>query len=144
MKVAPRSTYDAKFSLPWSVAALLTDRSVDIDTYTPASIGRPSVVALAGRVETRLTAAEGDAADAPGHVEVRLDDGRTLVGRVPGSRGTAAVPMSEQDVTAKFEANCGHVPSATLLAEVILALESASTLGPVFDLARRTVEECTA
>lgn len=141
MKVAPRSTYAAKFSLPWSVAALLSDGTVDVSTYTPASVGRPGVAELAGRVQSRLTSAEGAAANAPGHVEIRLDDGRNLVGEVATSRGTAASPMSEEDIIAKFIANCGGVPGVARLAELVLSLDSSHSLDPVLDLAHLVVEE---
>ena len=41
VKVAPRTSYDAKFSLPWSVAALLLDGDIAVATYDPGSVARP-------------------------------------------------------------------------------------------------------
>ena len=41
-KVVPRTAYDAKFSLPWSLAALLIDGQVTLDTYAPDSLARPA------------------------------------------------------------------------------------------------------
>lgn len=140
-KLRPRTAYDAKFSLPWSVAALLTDRTVDLATYSTESITRPEVADLASRVETRLTAGEGPAADAPGQVTVFLTDGRELAGRVPGSRGTTGVPLPERDVVAKFTANCGGSSAAAELASVVLDLAAVPSLRPVMDLSRQIAGE---
>ena len=48
VKVAPRTSYDAKFSLPWSVAALLLDGDIAVATYDPG-VGRPPRGRRAGR-----------------------------------------------------------------------------------------------
>lgn len=141
VKLRPRTAYDAKFSLPWSVAALLTDRSVDLASYSPESIARPDVADLAGRVETRLTDGAGPAADAAGQVTVQLTDGRTLTGQVPRSRGTSQAPLPERDIVAKFAANCGGSAAAGELADTVLALASAPDLRGVFELSRRIVQE---
>lgn len=140
-KITPRSLYDAKFSLPWTVAALLLDGRVDLDTFTPASIARPAVTQLAERVHSVPTDQGGAAADAAGCVEVHLDDGQVLIGRVERSRGTPDAPMSEADVWEKFLANAGHVPAATELAEVVVNLASASSMTDLVRLCERVVQE---
>ena len=63
-KLRPQTAYDAKFSLPWSVAALISDRNVGLATYSPASIARPEIAALAARVQVRRTESAGSAAKA--------------------------------------------------------------------------------
>ncbi|MFN8169152.1 MAG: MmgE/PrpD family protein [Candidatus Nanopelagicales bacterium] len=121
VKVEPRTAYDAKFSLPWSVAALVVDGHVGIDTYSPESIARPEVAALSHRVRTHVTAADGVAADAPGHVRVRLHDGTVLEGRVPRSAGGPDLPLSDADLVAKFLSTSG---GRQALADAVLALGS--------------------
>lgn len=140
-KLAPRTAYDAKFSLPWSVAALLADGTVDLTTYSPDSIARPAVADLARRVEVRLTDGHGPAADAAGRVELHLSSGRTLTGWVPGSLGTTGTPLPAGDIVAKFMANCGGTAAAGELAELVLALAGAPSLREVFELSRRVVQE---
>jgi 2-methylcitrate dehydratase PrpD len=131
----PRSPYDAKFDLPWSVAALVHDGVVTVDTYTRASIARPEVAATAARVRVVLTAPEGAAADAPGAASVRLRDGSELTGRVPFSRGTAAAPLSDADVHRKFAANCGDHPRTAELADRVLGLGDEPDLTGLLDAA---------
>ena len=132
---APRSSYAAKFDLPWSVAALLTDGGVTIETYTVDSIARPDVAALAARVRVVPQPTGGPAADAPGRAVLRLEDGSTVVGTVAGSRGTGANPLSDNDVLAKFVGNCGGHARATELAERIRGLAAEDSLTTVLDLA---------
>jgi 2-methylcitrate dehydratase PrpD len=131
----PRTPYDAKFDLPWSVAALLHDGAVTVDTYTAASIARPEVAATASLVRVVPTAPEGAAADAPGSARVRLRDGRVLSGQVPCSRGTAAAPLSDDDLYRKFAANCGDHPRTAELAERVVGLPGEPHLTGLLDAA---------
>lgn len=132
---APRSTYDGKFDLPWSVAALLHDGVVDVATYTDESIARADVLATARRVRAVELVTDGPAAAAPGRAVVTLTDGRVLTGTVDGSRGSAALPLSDDDLTDKFLANCGHQPRAKELSARLLDLAGESDLTAVLDLA---------
>lgn len=108
VKVAPRTSYDAKFSLPWSVAALLLDGDIAVATYDPGSVARPEVAALAGRVRTVVTGGDGVAADAPGHVRVTLRDGSTREGAVNRSTGGPQSPLPDADLHGKFLGNAGE------------------------------------
>lgn len=140
-KVTPRTVYDAKFSLPWTVAALMVDGRVDLDTFASESISRPQVTALAARVHTVSSDDDGPAADASGCVEVHLNDGRVLVGRVERSRGTPDAPLSEDDLRAKFLTNAGGATVGPQLADAVLDLASAPSLTELLRLCRRVVEE---
>jgi 2-methylcitrate dehydratase PrpD len=122
VKVAPRTPYDAKFSLPWSVAALLVDGEVTVATYDPASIARPEIAALAARVRSVPADSAVVAADAPGHVRLRLADGRTVDGAVERSIGGPAAPLSDDAVLAKFLANAGPTEQARGLAAALAGL----------------------
>lgn len=119
-KAEPRTAYEAKFSLPWSVAALLTDGTVGIDTYAPAAIARPDVARLAARVTTRPAPGPAPAAASPGRVEVRLTDGRTLIGQVPVSTGGPGRPLTEDRLLAKFTDCCRGAEGAAALAHRLL------------------------
>ncbi|WP_235738795.1 MmgE/PrpD family protein [Nocardioides alcanivorans] len=91
----PASDYAAKFSLPWSVAALLVDGSVGLDTFEEVSIRRPEVADLAGRVVVEITVPDGVAADAPGDVRIELADGTTVTGHVDRSAGGPDNPLTD-------------------------------------------------
>jgi 2-methylcitrate dehydratase PrpD len=137
-KVHPLSSYDAKFSLPWSCAALVVDGSVGVATYEPASISRAEVAALAARVRTDVVDPGGVAADAPGRVVVRLTDGRVLEGAVARSAGGPAAPLSDAELDAKFISNAGGDPGAAReLAAAVRSLAELPSLAPILDLAAR-------
>ncbi|MEV0973532.1 MmgE/PrpD family protein [Microtetraspora glauca] len=137
-KVAPRTPYDAKFSLPWSVAALLLDGEVTLGTYAPGSLERPEAAALATRVRTVVTPGEGVAADAHGRVLLRFADGREIEGRVPRSVGGPDRPLGDDALHAKFTANAGG-PSdeAGELARRVRGLAAEPDLSTIVALADR-------
>ncbi|MFB4309462.1 MmgE/PrpD family protein [Actinomadura sp. GTD37] len=107
----PASPYAAKFSLPWTVAALITDGALTLETFDPASIARPEVTRLAARVRWDVAGGPGVAADAPGHVTITLGDGREVTGSVPRSEGGGDFPLGRAALLAKFTGNAG-VPAA--------------------------------
>ncbi len=143
VKARPRSVYDAKFSLPWSVAALIFDRDVTVSTYDLDSIARPEVAELAARVKSRVEAlADVVAADAPGRVEVRLRDGRVLVGEVATSAGGPANPLSDELLDAKFLGNCGgDTGIAQALADIVRDLGDQKDLTALHDTAAAVIDQ---
>ncbi|CND51320.1 MmgE/PrpD family protein [Mycobacterium tuberculosis] len=107
----PASPYAAKFSLPWTIAALITDGGLTLETFAARSIARPEVTRLAARVRWETAGGPGVAADAPGHVTITLTDGREVTGSVPRSEGGGDLPLSRASLLAKFTGNAG-VPAA--------------------------------
>lgn len=128
-KTDPRTAYDAKFSLPWSLAALLTDGEVTVDTYAPESLARPAVRALAARVRVTEVPDPRVAAEAPSRVVVSLADGRTRTGHVDRSAGAA--------LAAKLAGNVGGPAAAAELAAAVDALDLPSLTAVADHLARR-------
>ena len=112
----PASPYAAKFSLPWSAAALLVDGDMTLATFDPASITRPDVTALAARVTVELAPTGGVAADAPGAVRIVLRDGRVVDGAVTRSAGGPDNPLTDEDLQAKLTGNVGAGSEALIAA----------------------------
>ncbi|HEV8472666.1 MAG TPA: MmgE/PrpD family protein [Methylomirabilota bacterium] len=138
-KRRPRSTYDAQFSLPYSVAAAFVDGRVDLDTYAPERLGDPRVLALAARVRHVVDPHSSFPAAFPGWVRVRLADGRELEARAPDGRGGAARPLAESDIVAKFRDNAGRaLPPArvTALEEAALRLDALKSVRELMRLCR--------
>ena len=107
-KVAPRTPYEAKFSVQWSVSAALADGQLGVETYAPESLARPEVAALARRVEVRVVDRPGlPAASAPGAAVIRLTDGTELRAEVPCSVGSPDRPLDDDGVLAKAAVNTG-------------------------------------
>lgn len=130
----PASSYAAKFSLPWSVAAILVDGAVGVDTYDPANLARQDLRDLARRVTWATTVAPtGVAANASGAVTLTLDDGRVVTGHVDRSPGSEDAPLSAAALRAKFSGNVG--PGAERLAAAVAALPLAPDLRGLLDAA---------
>ena len=132
-KVSPRTSYEAKFSLPWTLAALLLDGSITVDTYSQDSIGRLDVAELAGRVRCVAKPDGASAADALGHVLVRLRDGREINCRTepPGP-----AHIAETAARAKLIGNLGGDRQwAEQLAVAVLGLGQRTELSEVLRIA---------
>ncbi|AJW38105.1 Immune-responsive protein 1 [Rhodococcus sp. B7740] len=132
---SPRSTYDGKFDLPWSVAALLHDGAITVSTYTDDSIARGDVLITARKVRVTNLASEVPAAAASGRAVLTLTDGRVLDASVGGSQGSAGFPLSDDRLLEKFLANCGNDSRATELSDRIVGLVDETDLTAILDLA---------
>lgn len=137
----PKSPYDAKFSLPWSLAARLIDGQVSLDTYSEAAIGRPEVADLAAKVRVLPGPDDVRAADASGAVRIRFADGSEWDGWVAGSRGTPQNPLTDDDLQQKFLLNCGGHPDSSELLEGIMNIETLPSLESIHDLAATIVQQ---
>ena len=132
-KLSPASPYEAKFSLQWCVAALLVDGDITIASFDDDRVNRPGLVDLAARVRYRPFDPDTAPADAPGRVRVHLSGGETIEASVPRSRGGPDLPMTDDDVIAKFVANCG-TPEAARVADAVLRLDEAPDVTGILDL----------
>lgn len=104
-KVRPRSEYEAKFSLPYSVAALLLRERVDVGTYAEPAIGDADVLELAGRVTYEIKEYDTFPASFPGGVRITTRDGAVHEAELPHQRGGPDYPMSDVDVREKYRIN---------------------------------------
>jgi 2-methylcitrate dehydratase PrpD len=147
-KVAPRTTYEAKFSLQYSAAAMLLHGRCGIATYAPDAIRDPEVLDLARRVRYEVKDYATYPGAFPGGVRITTRDGRTLEADLPHQRGGPENPMSADEVRAKFRENAAlglDDAGAEALEEAILTLEHRDDLRSVLaPLAAATVAEGAA
>jgi 2-methylcitrate dehydratase PrpD len=104
-KHRPRSEYEAKFSLPYSIASLLVRGKVDVSTYTDEAIVDPDVLELAAKVRYEVKDYATFPQALPGGVRIHLRDGRTVEAELPYQRGGPENPMSAAEVREKFRLN---------------------------------------
>ena len=126
LKMTPRSEYEGKFSLQYSVASMLVRGHVAVDDFTDAAITDPAVLAVAAKVryETRDYPTYPQAF--PGGVNVRLTDGSSFEGDYPYQKGGPENPLSAGEVQAKFRENASLALSdaaVEALEVAILALD---------------------
>lgn len=133
-KARPRTTYEAQFSLPFSVAAAFVDGRVDIDTYSRSRLDDPRVLALAARVGYMIDRDSRFPAVFPGRVRLRLKDARVLEARVEGGQA----PRREA-IVEKFRANAGRALPPDRVSELergVLELDRAASVAPLLGLCR--------
>jgi len=138
-KLAPRTSYDARFSLPFSVAAALVDGAVDLDTYAPPRLADPRLLALAGRVVHLVDEASSFPDGFPGWVRIRLRGGAVLERKELDGRGGRRRPLPAGAIVEKFRANAGRALPAARVEEIeraALALDGLADVGALMRLCR--------
>lgn len=126
-KLAPRTPYDAQFSLPYSVAAALLDGRVGLATYAPSRLADPTLLALAARVTHTVDPHSRFPETFPGRVRVRLSGGRVLETEAAEPRGGPERPLPPEAIVEKFRANAAEVldgPRLAALERAALDLDS--------------------
>ena len=119
----PKTGLEAKFSMEYVMAVLVTDGKAGLAEFTDEAVNRSAVQALLRRVEFY----NNPAADAAGTdkmrsiIEIRLKDGRTINGAVVDyARGSPQIPMSFDDEKDKFRDCAGYAGLAKAAAEQII------------------------
>lgn len=135
-KRAPQNSYEAQFSVPYTVAASIVRRQFGLAELEGAVLNDPTVRALAQKVGY-----EADP-DSPfpdyysGEVVVETTDGRTLRHREAKNRGAGDRPLSTEDIVEKFMQNATLAVSrerAERVRDLVLALDGLDDLGDLED-----------
>jgi 2-methylcitrate dehydratase PrpD len=127
-KRRPANDYDAKFSLPYVVAASLRAGKFGLAELEERALADPATLELAAKVGYRADPDSGFPQHYSGEVIVQLADGRELRHRESVNRGAADRPLSNAEVEAKFLDNS----SSEEIRRTVLALD---------DLSARELEE---
>ncbi len=102
-KQRPRSGYDAKWSLPYCLAALLVDGDVRIETFVGAP--RADLLARASTIAWAPWTGSGFPARFPARLTAHLVNGSSLSHTIDDVRGGPARPFDHAMVLAKFRDN---------------------------------------
>jgi 2-methylcitrate dehydratase PrpD len=116
-KLAPRSGYDAKFSLPYAMAVMLLDGEAGVPAFSGAA-GRRDALELAQRISWKPWKDSGFPRRFAARVRARTADGRVFEEAVEQVRGSPERPFSREEIDRKFDANAalryGAGPAAAL------------------------------
>ena len=104
-KKRPQNSYDAQFSMHYTIAAALTHGRFTLDEIDANAISDPEVLALADRVDFAIDPDSAFPRYYSGEIRVRTRDGRELRHREAVNRGSDANPLSADDISAKFRDN---------------------------------------
>jgi 2-methylcitrate dehydratase PrpD len=100
----PTTPYEAKFSLPYTVALAALKRPVDLAAFAPERLHDPELRAMMARVAVALDEKAEAAFPSLRAAEVAITtrDGAVHRFRQPTRRGDPDFPMSDDDLSAKF------------------------------------------
>jgi 2-methylcitrate dehydratase PrpD len=135
-KRRPANSYDAQFSIPYTVAAALRRGQFTLDELGDDALGDADTLALADRVQYEIDPATTFPRHYTGEVIVTLRGGRTLRHREAINRGNGERPLSEADIIAKFRSNAARAVSQAKAQEIeasLLALDQADDVGTLAD-----------
>lgn len=142
VKQRPRSPYEAKFSVQWSVAAMLVDGEVGVDTYRADRLDRSDVRRLSERVRFEAVHDPRPAAEQPGDLAVTLEDGTVVRLRTDNSSFGGSTTDLDEVVLAKFRLNVGASEDAAgRLVDAVMMLDDAPDLDAVASALRGVVDD---
>lgn len=124
-KTAPRTAYDAKFSLPFCVGAALVDGRVDLSTFDTSRLDDPGVLRLAAAT-THVVQERSPQTPFFTELRVELADGSTRSLDIERPLGTPGRAMSRDAIVEKFRSNAAPaIPDPDRFAASVLALDHA-------------------
>jgi 2-methylcitrate dehydratase PrpD len=144
----PETPYQAKYSMPYCIAAAVVDHQVTLDTFTAHKLEDRGIVAARKKVHLSFP----DVPIWPGLADVGPDtefvgnpvticttDGRSYNARVDVPRGDPALPLTDDELLAKYR-DCGRsrLRSDDLERSVgwVLGLEKVADIGTLMAILR--------
>ena len=121
-KRRPVSDYDAKFSLPYIIAASLVRGRFGLAELEESSLKDLRILDLASKVDYAIDPDSTFPRHYGGEVVVRTRDGRELRQREAVNRGSADRPLSNDDIVTKFMQNGSYGLSAQRAADISQAV----------------------
>jgi 2-methylcitrate dehydratase PrpD len=136
----PLTELQAKFSMPYLIARALVDGRVGLDAFTDDAIQDRTVLAVAQKVTMRLGPdLKSTKSGRQARVTIRMRDGQTIVKQVDAAKGGDVMPMTAEELRAKFGECAARVmapASVELLADAIATLDTAPDLRTLTSLLR--------
>jgi 2-methylcitrate dehydratase PrpD len=113
----PTTGVEGKFSLPYVIAAALSDGGVRLSSFTDDAVRRPDIRSFFGKVDAHE--ASGKMTPRWASVRLTLATGQTLDRRVDVLRGSPRAPLSDAQLTEKL-ADCLSWGGSRLSARTLL------------------------
>src|SRR3989449_6668845 len=135
-KQKPPNGYAAKFSLPYLLAVILVKGRAGLAEFTDEAAGDEAVLGVASRVSYEVDPSIDYPRQFIGHVAIRLDDGRLLEERQDRPRGGPDLPMTWEEMEAKFRGNATLAVSearASRVVEAVARLDRLERLAPLME-----------
>ena len=138
-KTNPRTVVDAQFSMPFSVALIFCRGSALLDDYTDEIIKDENIRGVARLVKSIADPEIGNAwpMKEPSEVTVRTVDGKVLVERVEGAKGSLLNPMTREELIEKYKTLASRALGEAEISsslDFLLNLEGESDVSKLIDI----------
>ena len=133
----PQSGLEAKFSMPFCVAAAVIHGRVGIDTFEGDRLDDAQIRAFMPRVQMRVKPSFDGVAPplTQAHVTITLKGGKTLTRAAKGARGYPERPASDRDMDEKFLSCAERALPAGTIGD---ALKVVRVIEDVYDISELT------
>jgi len=138
-KKSPRSSYDAKFSLPYCIASILVRGTCNVEDFSEEAIKDLNVLKLASLVSYEEDSSQDFPRYFPGSVEITFDDGNKIIEHEKFQRGCLKNPMTKEDIEKKFLDNSTMVfnrDTSERLLDSIMGLDKSENLNALLELVK--------
>ena len=122
-KQKPVSSYGAKFSLPYSLAVMLTRGRAGLDEFNDETIHNTKILELAAKIRYELDPTIDYPRHFSGHVKVKMNDGKVLEENQPHPRGGFEDPLPPAEIEGKFRANARLALSTSKVDEIMKMID---------------------
>lgn len=107
-KRRPPNGYAAKFSVPYAIAVAIVRGDAGLREYDDVIVKEAAILDVASKVSYVVDPANPYPRQFTGHVRVKMADGTVHEFRQGYFKGGAEHPLSDEDLTRKFQANCAY------------------------------------
>jgi 2-methylcitrate dehydratase PrpD len=100
----PETGLQGKFCMGYLLARAIIDGKISLDHFTDQAVRDRNVLELAAKVQMRLDPSlkASNAGGRPCRVTIHLKDGRTYSREAEHAKGSGEIPMTEEELKAKF------------------------------------------
>jgi 2-methylcitrate dehydratase PrpD len=111
---------DAQFSIPYTVAAALIRKKINLDTFEEKTIRDPDIGKLAASVKVVLDPGfkESVGVEGPIKIRIKMKDGSALEQRVEFASGHSQNPLTEEQFSEKFRDCLKHAAKPISLKKI--------------------------
>ncbi|ARP80189.1 2-methylcitrate dehydratase [Bordetella genomosp. 8] len=135
-KRSPPNGYAAKFSVPYAIAVAIVRGDAGLREYDDVIVKDAAILGVASKVSYVVDPQNPYPRQFTGHVRVKLDDGKVHEFRQGYFKGGAEHPLSDEDLTRKFQANCAYGGLGEAEARALLAHIDGAFERPTVDFAQ--------
>jgi 2-methylcitrate dehydratase PrpD len=120
-KRRPRSTYEARFSLPYALGRVVVDGKLDLDSFSDDKLTDSRVLEVAAKVDYEVVEYPEFPAAFPGGLRVEMVDGRTFETEIRHNLGSVGNPMTDPQIHSKLLDSAAKLSEETEVGQELLA-----------------------